>query len=267
MPENLDLAELKRLDDERRRTNDSDSPDAGEADYQYELYLREHTADIIAMGAELERLHAAHQALSIVNNTEARYEARNKLRRFLQGHIPAILAMGRECERLREELGKSGQLGVLLQEAKDAFNEDRHHLGRRIEILETQLAAVTAECERLRGQRDALAARQARIQAIAEEPDTLLVNPAAEYVWLHDDSQSRKRMTKIRTLLCDLDFAASAADDPRDAEIARLSAALSRIRSTTRQFVDARYKSDLKHAIKSIAEVAAQALAEPGEKP
>ena len=61
--------------------------------------------------------------------------------------------------------------------------------------------------------------------------------------------------------------AVSAADDPRDAEIARLSAALSRIRSTTRQFVDARYKSDLKHAIKSIAEVAAQALAEPGEKP
>ena len=103
MPENLDLAELKRLDDERRRTNDSDSPDAGEADYQYELYLREHTADIIAMGAELERLHAAHQALSIVNNTEARYEARNKLRRFLQGHIPAILAMGAERERLRGE--------------------------------------------------------------------------------------------------------------------------------------------------------------------
>ena len=65
MPENLDLAKLnaklKRLDDERRRTNDSDSPAAGEADYQYELYLRQHTADILAMGAECERLRGENE--------------------------------------------------------------------------------------------------------------------------------------------------------------------------------------------------------------
>jgi hypothetical protein len=157
MPENLDLAELKRLDDERRRTNDSDSPDAGEADYQYELYLRQHTADILAMGAECERLHAA--AMGCPHSLGEGAKPVHELTNYLTTHLPAILAMG-------------------------------------------------AECERLRGERGALAARQARIQAIAEEPDTLLVNPAAEYVWLHDDSQSRKRMTKIRTLLCDLDFAA-----------------------------------------------------------
>ncbi len=56
--------------------------------------------------AELERLYAAHEALSIVKDTETRYKARNKLRIFLHKHVPAILAMGAECERLRGEREK-----------------------------------------------------------------------------------------------------------------------------------------------------------------
>jgi hypothetical protein len=147
----LDLAELKRLDDERKRTNDSDSPDAGEADYQYELYLRQHTDDILAMGAECERL-------------------RGELGRII-ANLAAALFPGHPQDSAEAEflLDAEGACQVIRRQAKE---------------------------------RDALAARQARIQAIAEEPDTLLVNP------VHDDSQSRKRMMKIRMLLCDLDFAA-----------------------------------------------------------
>ena len=68
------------------------------------------------MGAELERLHAAHQALSIVNNTEARYEARNKLRRFSGAHA-TILAMGAERERLRGEREKMAKALLAVYDA------------------------------------------------------------------------------------------------------------------------------------------------------
>lgn len=91
----------------------------------------------------------------------------------------------------------------LLHGAERAFNADpkicgaewrkaRNELLAYLEGHIPAILAMGAECERLRGELGALAARQARIQAIAEEPDTLLVNPAA------DDSQSRKRMMKIR---------------------------------------------------------------------
>ena len=105
--------------------------------------------------AELERLLTA--AMGCPHSLGEGAKPVHELTNYLTTHLPANIAMGAECEWSKGELGKSGQLGVLPQKAKDALNEDRHHLGRRIEILETQLAAVTAECERLRGEREKLA--------------------------------------------------------------------------------------------------------------
>ena len=70
--------------------------------------------------AELERLYAAHEALSIVKDTETRYKARNKLRIFLHKHVPAILAMGAECERLALE---NAELATALDNANGVIRK------------------------------------------------------------------------------------------------------------------------------------------------
>ena len=90
--------------------------------------------------AELERLYAAHEALSIVKDTETRYKARNKLRIFLHKHVPAILAMGTECERLRGE--------------RDA----------RIAELEAQVKACHMERDNLKGNLTALEAYREKVR-------------------------------------------------------------------------------------------------------
>ena len=55
------------------------------------------------------------------------------------------------------------------------------------------------------------------------------------------------------------------ADDPRDAEIARLREALIHIHQSAGEAANKRW--GLKYALLALADHAAQALAEPGEKP